>query len=603
MMEVFFGQGSYVLSQVLLCAKAPVDPCAAKLLVNVLAYADGPLYRTPKSVALLAQENSPLAMLTNRLAADIRHVTPQAQEDLSSAAGIIVDAADPATIDRAPGVVDAARAGSTVLLHRPTDKTIAAWAKAIGARIELREIHDYYRGRAVRADWSPLLEGLSMHEFHWHQAAGGDDTSFDLRFRIAELARYEIVTDAPGAVACTHPAVFVEIPVGKGRILIDEAQWDTAGNMVGNFSRRIASTLLTNLGTSFKAVPPARKIEGQLAYVPLDLSKFVNRPMADEVADDGEGGWSDQGPRIDGREFPRGRVMVKGIPFFIGGKEPVKATDNSVIVLNGARFKKQCHEVKGLPVNLTAEALYFLHTAAWAGESFPIMSYIVNYDDGSFEEIRVVSGINTNDWWLPTGDREFLDEMPGIHTQVGLIAENPTFECAGAYLMEWVNPHPQKKIATVNCVYRCDKDSSATPIILGISAGVKAGTAPPPEGPKGDTAKAADLTKQAEELMAKSSHDQAVDLLKQACAADPNFGRAAFMLARCYRITKHFPEATKAYRAAAGLLPQSTELLNEFGEMLESQGKKIQASAIYRQSLRVNWNQPPVMEALNRLKG
>ena len=83
---------------------------------------------------------------------------------------------------------------------------------------------------------------------------------------------------------------------------------------------------------------------------------------------------------------------------------------------------------------------------------------------------------------------------------------------------------------------------------------------------------------------------------------DPNYGRAAFMLATSYRMTKKFPEAIKAYRVAAGLLPNSTELLNEFAEMLESRGKKIQASAVYRQSLRVNWNQPPVMEALSRLK-
>ena len=157
-------------------------------------------------------------------------------------------------MDCAPGLINEARAGSTVLVHRLTDKTVAAWAKALGARLELREIPDYYRGRAVRADWSPLLEGLSMHEFHWHQSAGGDDSSFSLNFRIAELARTEIVTDAPGAVLCTHPAVFVSVPVGKGIVMFDQTNWDTAGDMVGNYSRRIASTLVTNMGGSFKAV-------------------------------------------------------------------------------------------------------------------------------------------------------------------------------------------------------------------------------------------------------------------------------------------------------------------------------------------------------------
>jgi tetratricopeptide (TPR) repeat protein len=123
----------------------------------------------------------------------------------------------------------------------------------------------------------------------------------------------------------------------------------------------------------------------------------------------------------------------------------------------------------------------------------------------------------------------------------------------------------------------------------------------PSDEVKGDTAKAESLTKQAEELMAKGNYDQAVGLLEQARSADSNYGRAAFMMGRAYRLCKKFPEATKAYRSAAGLMSDNTEVLNELAAMLETQGKKIQALAVYRQSLRVNWNQPPVMEALSRL--
>ena len=602
MLEVFSGQGSYVLSQMLLIRKADVDPCAAKLLANVLRYADGPLYRKPRPAALVASPRSSLAMLMERLQAEVTLVAPDKIEDLHGFGAAIVDGSAEISADGAAKVLDVARNGGTVLLHGMTDKTIDRWAKVLGARLELRAINNYYRGRAIRRDWSPLLEGLSMHELHWHQAAGGDGSSFDLQWRIAELARNEIVTDAPGAVLCTHPSVFVSVPLGKGTLLMDEGQWDTAGDMVGNLARRIATVLLTNMGGSFKATPTVRKVEGPLAYVPVDLSNFVNRPMADEAANDGEGGWSDQGARIDGREFPTGRVIVKGIPFLIGGPQELKPTAKSVIVLNGSRFKKPCPEVKGIPVGRQAETLNFLHTAAWAGESFPIMSYLVRYDDGTFEEIRVISGININDWWLPTGDREFLDEMPGVHTQVGLVAENPTFEAAGVYLMEWINPHPQKKIATIDCLYRCDPQAAATPIILGISAGGKADKATEPAGPQGNAVKAQALTQQAEELMANGNYDPAVELLHQAQASDPNYGRAAFMLARAYRMTRRYPEATKAYRIAAGLLPGSTELLNEFAAMLETQGKRIQASSVYRQSLRINWNQPPVLEAIGKLK-
>ena len=36
---------------------------------------------------------------------------------------------------------------------------------------------------------------------------------------------------------------------------------------------------------------------------PLDFSKAANREFVDEVAGDGKGGWSDQGPKHDLREF------------------------------------------------------------------------------------------------------------------------------------------------------------------------------------------------------------------------------------------------------------------------------------------------------------
>ncbi|NQU76616.1 MAG: hypothetical protein HQ546_09925 [Planctomycetes bacterium] len=602
LLEVFHGKGSYVLSQVLLIQKASVDPCAAKLLANTLQYADGPLYRQAASVAVVAKGNSSLAMLMDRLGAKTEAVDPDKLDVISKYQSLIVDGSYPLKPEQVSQVIEFARAGGNVVLHGLTLETAPAWAEALGHRLELREVNDYYKGRAIRDRWDTLLQGLSMQDLFWHQTAGGDGTGFDLQNRLAELAKYEVVTDSPGAVNCTYPSVFLSVPVGDGKILFDQTNWDTAGDMVGNFARRIASVLVTNLGGDFTPVALARKINGPLAYVPIDLSKFANRPMADEIADDGEGGWSDQGSRIDGREFPTGRVTIQGIPFFIGGPKEVKPTEKSVIVLNGDRFKKLCLEVKGIPIGLKAETLEFLHTCAWCSESTPIFSYIVNYEGGDFEEIRVVGGININDWWLPTGDREFLNEMPGITTRVGLVGENPTFEAAGLYLMQWINPHPERKITTIDLIYRCHPQSHAAPILLGVTAGVKADADTTCQGVTGDAAKAKTLTDQAEQLMAKMQYDQAEGLLKQATAADPNSGRAFFMLGRTYRLSNKLPEATKVYRLAAGLLPESTEVLNELAEMLETQGKKIQASAVYRQSLRVNWNQPPVLNALDRLK-
>jgi hypothetical protein len=448
-----------------------------------------------------------------------------------------------------------------------------------------------------------------MHEFHWHKRVGGDGHSFEDWARLAELSKTEIVISAPGARTCTYPAVFVSVPYGDGEVIFDQIQWDTAGEVVGPFCRRIASTLLTHLGAQFEPMPPSRTVEKPLAYLPIDLSPFVNRPMADDKADDKEGGWSDQGPQIDGRQFPTGRVMVKGIAFLIGGEKERDPHDKTAIILNAtpfmaaARFREQLSEVKGIPVNRKLETLHFLHTGAWTWPEH-LFSYFVNYEDGTKEDIRVVGGINTTDWWINGQLPTFPDEMPGVTTQVGLIAENPTFEAIGAFLMEWVNPWPQKAVTTVDIIY-CTR-SPCTPVIMGITAGIKATAETPAEiAPKGDRAKAETLVKSAESLIKAGKYADAETMLKDAAAADPGYGRAHFLLGRVCRDTKREKEAVKHYRAAAGIIPDSTEILNELAGLLEAQGKKLQSLLAYQQSLEVNWNQPPVLEAiarLNRLK-
>jgi hypothetical protein len=603
--EVFHGQGSYVLCQMLVTRRAATEPCAAHLLANLLRYADGPVYSPPRSVAVVARADSSLARLVERLAARVAVSSPEASGDLGDAAGVLVDASVPVGEARGVEVLAVARAGGRVILHCLTEQTAAAWSKLLGARLELRTVSPFYLGRAIRRDWDPLLTGLSMHELHWHKPEGGDGDSFRERARLAELARTEVVTDAPGARACTYPAVFLSLPVGQGEVLIDQTQWDRAGEAVGPLARRIASQLLTNLGARFEPVRATRQVSRPLAYVPLDLSAFANRPLADDVADDGEGGWSDQGPRLDAREFPTGRVVVQGVPFLIGGDTEVDPHQNIALVLNGDRFKAQAPVIKGIPVGRKAETLCFLHTGAWINESDQVMSYVVHYQDGTQDTIPVIGGINISDWWMEllvrAGVSEFPEELPGVSTRIGFVAENPTFQAVGAYLMEWVNPYPDRTVASLDCVYTTT--GYATPAVLGITAGVKpsdaAGAA---EGPKGDRVKAEALTRQGAESLVAGRYGEAETALQQALAADPEHGRAAFLLARACRDQKRYPEAIRSYRRAVGLLPASTEVLNELAELLESRGKKVQALLTYQQSLQLNWNQPSVLEAVNRLK-
>jgi hypothetical protein len=51
----------------------------------------------------------------------------------------------------------------------------------------------------------------------------------------------------------------------------------------------------------------------EIIYV--DLSKVANRSLADDVADDGQGGWTDEGPDKDMRRLPTGDQVIGGMPF------------------------------------------------------------------------------------------------------------------------------------------------------------------------------------------------------------------------------------------------------------------------------------------------
>ena len=50
----------------------------------------------------------------------------------------------------------------------------------------------------------------------------------------------------------------------------------------------------------------------------VDLAPAVNRGFADEEPDDGQGGWTDEGPN-DMRNLPTGEWRLNGVPFRILG--------------------------------------------------------------------------------------------------------------------------------------------------------------------------------------------------------------------------------------------------------------------------------------------
>jgi hypothetical protein len=130
----------------------------------------------------------------------------------------------------------------------------------------------------------------------------------------------------------------------------------------------------------------------------------------------------------------------------------------------GGRFPRL---IDDLAIGQKAQRLHFLHGAVWASlTGTPIGRYVVHYDDGGTQEIRLVFGRDLREWWVsPT-------QQP-LTTGAALAWEgtNPASKGAGFRLrlfqMTWINPRPAVSIARIE--FESFMESSA-PFLLAITA-------------------------------------------------------------------------------------------------------------------------------------
>lgn len=138
-----------------------------------------------------------------------------------------------------------------------------------------------------------------------------------------------------------------------------------------------------------------------LKSVPVDLSRAANMGFADEIADDGRGGWTDQGPGNDLCCIPPGDREFGGIGFDI--LDPAKNGGKSCIVLSALPARRF---PESRPIELarpeTHEYLYLLHGAAWTPPFQKEVGRIrVEYEGAEESVFPVLNGIDVGNWWRP----------------------------------------------------------------------------------------------------------------------------------------------------------------------------------------------------------
>lgn len=216
------------------------------------------------------------------------------------------------------------------------------------------------------------------------------------------------------------------------------------------FRLRVAPDYSKEDGCKVKAVLRIKSTPSTLsAFRTYPLAGHGNRGLRDDVADDGQGGWTDQGTN-DLSCFTPGTINAQGVPFAIGDKvialkgeaRPAFPVASPVISLDGVQ----------------AERLGFVHTLVWnAAFRETVLVYEVTYADGQVVEIPVRYGMEANDWW---------NESEPLVARIAWQGDNSEHAVALQHL-QWKNPRPDVALKSLRVR---SLETPSVPVILGLTA-------------------------------------------------------------------------------------------------------------------------------------
>jgi hypothetical protein len=169
-------------------------------------------------------------------------------------------------------------------------------------------------------------------------------------------------------------------------------------------------------------------------------------------------------------ELPKGEQDFGGVRFKVGdGYLRLSGT-----VENGDQPKKP-GKVEGIAIGRQFTRLRILHGTGYGEVADPffvkdgtvIGEYRLRYEDGTAESIPIVYGQDVRDWWA-RGERVKVSRGTVAWTGKNSFArEQKEDQTIHLYLTTWSNPHPEKKVVSLD--YVCTETSAASPFCIAIS--------------------------------------------------------------------------------------------------------------------------------------
>lgn len=476
LVEMPMGKGTLLLCQLPLIERVGVEPAAGVLLERMIRYAQQftPVQTHPLTV-LASSENK----LFDALAAANVAVTTQLKPAPGSASGpVLVHASAKLTGPQIAQLKQRLADGGTVWLSGFDPKTIDTVARLLPFKAELVAFDAKKTQGAVVRSTDALIANVSAQELAWYHFGGARGDFFAGCKPTAELGQWVL---QPPTLEAAHkliePGLLVKIPVGRGVILFDTLLWPAAAATEHDKIVQLVGSLAMNVGAT---VEPNSDSEN-FVYTPVDIGKQANMGFYDPTANDGIGGWTDQG-RNDMRFFLTNHVgkggglengmdvAVEAMPpriTFLGRTfamiDPKTNDGKSVISLRGGDHgAKLPASAEGIPVNQRADRLWFVQAAGWLGPvDQPVAKYVIHYVDGSTAEFLIRSGREVGDWWNPA---------PQTQAQVAWTGRNLEHSPVGMYLTSWTNPTPGKTIRSIDVI---GNQSGAQFVVVAITAGVE----------------------------------------------------------------------------------------------------------------------------------
>ena len=256
----------------------------------------------------------------------------------------------------------------------------------------------------------------------------------------------------------------VEYPRGQGGIVLCNLNFKDTEEVPENAlkKRSILATLLRNLKAPFSS--GSSVIAGaHLKYAPIDLSKQANA-FRDE-----KGWFGDK--TFTFRDLPTGPHTFAGVLYNVYDF-PTSPVPTAVLLAGSGVPGVTQAEVKGIPVNRKATALFFLQAARIdarrnpderkQGRKYELARYVVHYADGQTADIPVYAEIDVDDYRqksplpLPGAQIAWTKPYPGSD------------QTAVAYSRQWDNPRPDVAIQSIDLVAGADK--RGVPALLALTA-------------------------------------------------------------------------------------------------------------------------------------